>query len=259
MAQGIGSAFSGIGLLLRGLGLITRRPKLFLLAAIPPLITSTLFVIALVALVGNGLDLAAWLSPFADGWSTGLAEAVRVLIGLALIAGAVLVMVVAFSTITLTLGGPIYDLIAESVESELGDVPNPREEKVAVAMLRSIRQSLVLILISLLCTVLFFAIGFIPVVGQVAAPILSACFGGWMIAIELIGSAFDRRGLLRLSERRRAMQQQRWRVLGFGIPTFLLLSVPFLSVVVFPAATAGGTLLARELTGTTAPADANPR
>ena len=31
------------------------------------------------------------------------------------------------------------------------------------------------------------------------------------------------------------------------MPTFLLLSIPFVSVIVFPAATAGGTLLARSL------------
>lgn len=240
----------------RGLGLITRRPRLFLLAAVPPLITSILFVIALVALISNGVGIAEWLTPFADGWSAGLADAVRVLVGLAVVAGAVLLMVVAFSTITLTLGGPIYDLIAESVEKELGDVPHPREERAAVAMARSIRQSVALIVISLGCTILFFAVGFVPVIGQVASPVLSACFGGWMISLELLGSAFDRRGLLRLSDRRRAMQQQRWRVLGFGVPTFLLLSIPFLSVVVFPAATAGGTLLARELTGTPAKAGA---
>ena len=36
-------------------------------------------------------------------------------------------------------------------------------------------------------------------------------------------------------------------VLGFGIPAFLLLAIPFLAIVVFPAATAGGTILARRL------------
>jgi CysZ protein len=38
-------------------------------------------------------------------------------------------------------------------------------------------------------------------------------------------------------------------VLGFAMPTFLLMAIPFASVVVFPVATAGGTLLARQLLG----------
>jgi CysZ protein len=31
------------------------------------------------------------------------------------------------------------------------------------------------------------------------------------------------------------------------VPTFLLLAIPFVGIVVFPVATAGGTLLARQL------------
>jgi CysZ protein len=33
------------------------------------------------------------------------------------------------------------------------------------------------------------------------------------------------------------------------VPTFLLLAIPFVGVVVFPIATAGGTILARQLLG----------
>ena len=39
------------------------------------------------------------------------------------------------------------------------------------------------------------------------------------------------------------------RVLGLAVPTFLLLAMPFVGVVVFPIATAAGTLLARQLLG----------
>jgi CysZ protein len=42
---------------------------------------------------------------------------------------------------------------------------------------------------------------------------------------------------------------RRVRVLGFGVPTFLLLAIPFAGAVIFPIATAGGTLLARQLLG----------
>ncbi len=68
-----------------------------------------------------------------------------------------------------------------------------------------------------------------------------------MITTELIGSAFERRGQLTLAQRRTAMRRHRLRCLGFGVPCFLLLSIPLVAVLVFPAATAGGTLLARSL------------
>jgi CysZ protein len=72
-------------------------------------------------------------------------------------------------------------------------------------------------------------------------------FGGWMLATELVGSPLERRGVLTLRARRATLARRRWRTLGLGVPAFLLLSVPFVAVVVFPVATAAGTLLARQL------------
>nr|WP_275588505.1 EI24 domain-containing protein [Microlunatus panaciterrae] len=231
----------------RGLGLVVRRPRLFLWGALPPLITSIVFLAALVALATQIEPITAWLTPFAAGWSRDLATVVRVLVGAALIGGSVLVMVISFTAITLAVGSPLYDKIAESVEDELGDAPIPTPEPTTTSLARSVRQSVAFIAVSLLGSVALFLTGFVPLVGQLAAPVLSAVFGGWMLCTELIGTAFERRGLLQLSQRRAAMRRNRARVLGFAVPTFLLLAVPFAAVVVFPAAAAAGTLLARDL------------
>jgi CysZ protein len=244
----VGELATGVGLLPRGLSLIARRPRLFLLGAIPPAITSVIFTGLLIALITQLEPLVEWLTPFADGWTRGLATTVRVLIGTALGAGAVLIMVISFTTLTLALGSPLYDKLSESVEREFGDVPE-LEENVARGVLRALRQALVLIAVSIVGALLLFATGFLPVVGQTVVPVLSAIFGGWMLGIELVGAPFERRGLLRLSDRRAAMRVRRLRVLGFAVPTFLLLAIPFVGVVVFPVATAGGTILARQLLG----------
>lgn len=244
----VGELVVGAGLLLKGLGLITQRPRLFLLGAIPPLITSVIFTGLLIALITELDPAVEWLTPFADGWARGLATALRVLVGSALVGGAVLVMVISFTTLTLALGSPLYDKLSESVEQEFGDVPE-LDENVVRGIFRALRQAVALIGISALGALLLFATGFIPVVGQTVVPVISAMFGGWMLGIELVGSAFDRRGLLRLADRRAAMRRRRPLVLGFAVPTFLLLAIPFAGAVVFPIATAGGTLLARQLLG----------
>jgi len=170
------------------------------------------------------------------------------LVAVALVAGVVLLMVIAFTTLTLALGSPLYDKISEAVEREFGDVP-VLDEPVSRGVLRALRQALALIAISAPVSALLFLAGFIPAVGQTVVPVVSAMFGGWMLTIELVGAPFERRGRLRLSERRSAMRRGRFRVLGFAVPTFLLMAVPFASVAVFPIATAGGTLLARQLLG----------
>lgn len=238
---------TGVGVLFRGFGMIVRRPRLFLLGALPPLITSVLFLAALITLITQIGDLVTWLTPFTTAWDPTWAGVFQAVVGAAIIGATILVMVIGFTTITLALGFPLYDKIAEEVEEELGDAPEPVDEPVAASILRALRQSAALIALSVAIAGLLFPAGFIPLIGQTAVPVLSALFGGWMLCVELVGAAFDRRGRWRLRDRFAGMRQRRLRVLGFAVPAFLLLSVPFAAIAVFPAATAGGTILARDL------------
>ena len=244
----IGELLAGAGLLTRGMSLIVRRPRMFLMGAIPPAITSVIFTGLLIALITQLEPAVEWLTPFTDGWARGLVTTIRVVVGSALVAGAVLLMVISFTILTLALGSPLYDKLSESVEREFGEV-SELEENVARGLLRALRQAVTLIAASILGALVLFATGFVPVVGQTLVPVLAAMFGGWMLGIELVGASFERRGMLRLSDRRAAMRRRRLRVLGFAVPTFLLLAIPFAGVVIFPVATAGGTLLARQLLG----------
>jgi CysZ protein len=89
----VGELLAGAGLLTRGLSLIVRRPRMFLLGAIPPAITSVIFTGLLIALITQLEPAVDWLTPFADGWARGLATTIRVIVGTTLVAGSVLLMV----------------------------------------------------------------------------------------------------------------------------------------------------------------------
>ncbi|HEX8510164.1 MAG TPA: hypothetical protein VF635_11820, partial [Propionibacteriaceae bacterium] len=69
MASPLSEFVSGFALLGRGLALVLRRPRLAMLGAVPPLVTSVLFTGALVALVAKLEPLVRWLTPFTSGWS----------------------------------------------------------------------------------------------------------------------------------------------------------------------------------------------
>ncbi|MFI6577085.1 EI24 domain-containing protein [Nocardiopsis sp. NPDC050513] len=239
----------GAGALARGFGMMVRSPRLFVLGALPPLFTSLVFLALFVTLLVNVSDLAAWATPFSEGWEPVWRNVLRGAVAVALSVGAVLVMVVTFTTVTLTLGAPIYDKITELVEEQLGNAPEGSDETLTASVLRAIRQSLGIILASLAVTLVVFAIGFVPLIGQVVGAVLAAVLGGWLLAIELLAGAFDRRDLLLVRDRRRYMATRRLRVLGYAVPTYFLLAIPFVAIVVFPAAAAGGTILARELLG----------
>lgn len=250
-----GEVAGGLSLLGRGASFLVRRPRLFWLGAVPPAITSVLYVVVLVVLVDHLTALTTALTPFAVGWSTGLALTARVVVGTLLVGGTVLLMVLVFSTLTLAIGSPVYDAISEAVDRSFSGAPPALDEPVRTGVVRAVRQSTGLVAVSLAGAVVLFGAGFVPVVGQVAAAVGGALFGGWMLVTELVGSPLERRGVLTLRGRRATLARRRWRSLGLGVPCFLLLSVPFVAVVVFPVATAAGTLLARQLLDE--PADGN--
>jgi CysZ protein len=242
-----GDVVGGLGLVARSVSFLVRRPRLFWLGAVPPAITSVVFVVLLVLLVGYLSALTTLLTPFADGWSEGMALTARVVVGALLVGGAVLLMVLVFTTLTLALGSPVYDAISEAVDRSFPGAPGALEEPVRTGVSRAVRQSVGLVLTAAAGALVLFGVGFVPVAGQVVAAVGGAVFGGWMLVTELVGSPLERRGVLTLRGRRQVLARRRWRSLGLGVPLFLLLSVPFVAVVVFPVATAAGTLLARQL------------
>lgn len=237
---------TGVATLLRGLAMYGRNPRLVLLGIVPALISAALFVTAYAMLVVFADDLAAWVTPFADGWSSDLRRAVRLLAQLAFLGAGALIAVLTFTAVTLIIGDPFYEKISEMVEARFGGVPGAVE----VPWWRSLRHSLAdsarLIAMSMLVGITLLAAGVIPVVGQTVVPVVGALVGGWFLALELVGVPFYRRGL-RLPQRRAALRRRRPLALGFGVAVFCCFLIPLSAVLIMPAAVAGGTLLAREV------------
>src|SRR5690625_1623242 len=98
------------------MGLVLRRPRLALLGMVPPLFVSTL-MITLIALLGF-LGLGP-LTDLVTGWvPEGIRMAARILIGIVIMALAILAAVVLFASLTLALGAPIYERISIAAEKE---------------------------------------------------------------------------------------------------------------------------------------------
>lgn len=251
----LGEFVGGVGLLGRGLRLWATSPRLMLLGAIPALVVGAVFVGLIVVAGVAADDLARAATPFADVWPEWSRRLVRLAAGLAVTALAVLLAVVAFTATTLLVGDPFYERIWRHVETAEGDAPAEIERGFWAGLARSAGDSLRLLVATAAVGLLLFVGGFAPVVGQTVVPLLGALTGGWFLAVELTGYAFDARGRT-LRERRRLLATRRARTLGLGTATYLLFFVPLGAVVIMPAAVAAATLLAREATSATpAPTD----
>lgn len=244
----MGEVIRGAGFLVRGLGIVLARPKLFVLGMIPPLITSVLIIAALVALAFNLDSIVGALTGFTQDWG-GWGAAVRAVVGVVLFIAAVLLMVLTFTTITLLLGDPIYQEISKRVDAEMGGLPPETEESTATMVGRSVRQSAATIGLSILAALLSFLVGLVPAVGAALAAIASALTGGRLMARELTSPGFERRGFLETAQRSPILKQNRALSMGFAVPAFWLLAIPGVAVLVFPAAVAGGTLVVRQMLG----------
>jgi CysZ protein len=236
--------FTGVRLLGAGLRMWVTAPRLMMIGAVPALLVAAVYAVALVLLAVNLEGIAEWSTPFAAGWQEPFRSVVRVAAALGILAVTALLAVYTFVSLTLLIGDPFYERIWRTVENRLGGVSDEHEQPFWPSVLRGTGEALRMLAATAGIGVLLFAGGFLPVVGQTVVPVLAALVGGWFLAIELTGFAFEARGF-RLRERRRALGASRARALGFGVAAYLIFLVPLGAVIVMPAAVAGATLLTR--------------
>ena len=239
---------TGAGLLGRGLGLVLRRPRMLALGLLPAVLAGVLYTALLIALFVFITDLAAGVTWFADDWPATWRDLTRVVAGVALVGISGLTGVLTFTAVTLLIGDPFYEKISGMVEDRFGGVPDEVEVSLGRSLARSLVDSLRLIGLSVLLGIPLFLTGLIPVVGQTVVPVLGGAVGGWLLAVELTGVPFQRRGR-RLRHRREALRGHRATALGFGVAVFACFLIPLGAVLLMPAAVVGGTLLSRKVLG----------
>ncbi|MHA6764213.1 EI24 domain-containing protein [Streptacidiphilus sp. PAMC 29251] len=213
---------------------------------LPGLVSLLLYLAALAALVTWVGDLADWLTPFADHWSSGLRTTTRDLAALILVGGGLMLAVVTFTAVTLLIGEPFYESLSERVEQIEGGGPAPLGLPWWRQLLWGLRDALASVLLVACIGLLLFVLGFIPVVGQTVIPVVGICVSGFFLTEQLTALAFQRRSLT-FRQRVRRLRGRLPLALGFGVPLVLLFLIPLVAVFAMPGAVAGATLLVREL------------
>jgi CysZ protein len=244
----VGDFVTGVRYFGQGFGMLARRPKLLFIGMLPAVLTAVILLGAMIALVANIDHLAALVTPFAEHWSGGERLVTRLAAGLALVGAAVLLGLVGFTAVTLVVGGPFYENIAEQIEDDLSIAMGHVDLSWWKQFLSGLRDGIVLLLRSLVFTIPLFLAGFLPVVGQIVVPVLVALTTAWFMALEVVAVPFYRRGI-GLRDRTAMLRRRRTLALGLGLPAALLCMIPLLAIVVMPVAFAGGVLVALDVLG----------
>ncbi|MET7506344.1 EI24 domain-containing protein [Streptomyces albidoflavus] len=222
--------------------------KTFGLGLLPGLITLVVYAAALVALAFGADDLIAWATPFADGWGSPWLGLFRGFLTAVLFALGLMLAVITFTSVTLLVGSPFYDAVSERVDASVdGNVPTSGRSFWHDLWV-STRDSLRILVRAAIWGVLLFALGFIPVVGQTAIPVIGFFVTGFFLTEELASVALARRDV-DLRARLTLLRSRRTLAWGFGVPLALAYVIPFVAVFLMPGAVAGATLLSRDLLG----------
>lgn len=213
---------------------------------IPALIALVLYAAVLTVLALWSGDIAAWATPFADGWGSPWQGLLRgVFVGL-LFAGGLMLSVLTFTAVTLLIGDPFYESLSEKVEESEGYCPPSPDRPVWQEIWIALRDSVHVLLRAAGFGILLFVLGFVPFLGQTVIPAIGFCVSGFFLAVELTSVAMQRRDVP-VRERLRLLRGRKALAIGFGTPVVLLFLIPFVAVVLMPGAVAGATLLVRDL------------
>lgn len=233
----------GVRLYGRGVALWRTRPGLAALGLVPGLVTAWLFVLGFVLLVATlGAASGAIASWVVD--EGALHDLIQVAAALALVGGALVLSVIAFVSVTATLGQPVYEAIARRVDESLGPVEDAREQAWWRSLARGAADGAQMLALGVAVAATAAFVGLLPVLGAALAWIVGAGWGGWLLAVEFTAVPFERRGYS-LRQRREALHDCGAVAVGFGVSAFIASSFAPLAVLTMPLSVAGGVHLAR--------------
>lgn len=196
-----------------------------------------LFVVTAVLTVGGGYALFRYTETLATGglWATLGVWALRI-VGL-------LVLFLAAPLLSITLCNLLFPVFSEIPFLAGLDAVAPARSQIlrkrsglplSSTMGNSLRRLARLIAIAFAC----FALGFIPVLGPLLAPVLSFYWTARLVGWEMLDPYFDREGM-HWNKQKKAIKSHAAEVLGLGLVCAPLLSIPLVGPLFFGLLQAG--------------------
>ncbi|WP_337057287.1 sulfate transporter CysZ [Pseudomonas sp. USHLN015] len=231
-------ALSGPQYLGEGLKLIL-SPGLRLFVLLPLTLNLVLFI----ALIGFAMQqFSGWVDAFMPSlpsWASFLEYLIWPLFVILVL----LLVFFSFTMIANIIAAPFNGFLAEKVEVVVrgqDDFPPFSWAELTAMVPRTVGRELRKLGYFLPRAIGLLVLSFIPGVNLVATP-LWFLFGVWMMAVQYIDYPADNHKL-GWNEMLAWLREKRWQSLGFGGSVYLALLIPFVNIVMMPAAVAGATL-----------------
>jgi CysZ protein len=241
----LGARFwTGVRFAASGVPTTLRSPKLLGLAMIPVLIHTAIYIGLVLLSLRWYDDVVAWSTSIGPEWIRGVVHAAAAVLFIA-------AMLVIGLLVTIVVGSivcdPFYDLLSERAEEELlgksfgapftwrGVIPG---------VLREAGASIVRLSIYVPVALCIWALGFVPIVGQVLGAPLALCWTWLFVCYEVLVRNLSRHGQP-IGQRLQTLFSHKALALGFGAGAWVCLFLPFFA----PFIVVGGTRMFLALAG----------
>jgi len=230
----------GFGDVAGGFRFLNARPRLWGYVIAPAIITLLLLAAAIYGIAHAASPLVAYVTGGLPGWLRGIASTLlEIIVVVGLAAGALVI----FVSVAGIVAGPFNELLSEAVERAATGEPGPGfsfagfAKGLVMGILHGIRR----LGIAILCVILLFALGFVPVIGTIAALALGVVFTARAAAYDCYDAVLSRRELS-YAAKLDHLRANRSRSFGLGLAVAGLLLVPGLNLVALGVGAAGATL-----------------
>ncbi len=225
---------SGFGYFIEGFSLIT-KPGLRAYLIIPTLIN----VLVLVALfLVTYLQFDTWVAgimSFFPEWMSFLYWLVWLIALLVVF----FLLLVCFTFVANLIASPFNALLSIKVEEYLTGKPPTSEVAIWMILPRAVGREIVKLLYLLPRLLALLVITVIPVI-NVISPVLWILLGAWMMALQYADYGADNNDVS-IRELRARLGKAKLQAILFGLPAYLLLTIPIVNLVLMPVGVAGGT------------------
>jgi CysZ protein len=225
---------TGLECFLDGFQLI-RRPGLRRYFIVPCLINAVVLTLLVVLSYSHFGDWVAIIVAWFPDWMSALYWLVW---GISLIVLLVLILFV-FTFVANIIASPFNAILSIKVEQVLTGAAPVSTVSPWLILPRSVARELGKLRYILPRLLGLLLITIIPVINTVA-PFLWVLFGAWMMSIQYADYAADNNDVS-FGELQSRMRARRFDALMFGLPAYLLLTVPVVNLVLMPIGVAGGT------------------
>jgi CysZ protein len=230
----------GAGDVSSGLAVLRAHPALWKWLLAPALVTLVLIVAAVAGIVHLVDPVVGWITSHLPHV---LASAAGTLVELVVILLLGLAGMLVFVAVAGAIAGPFNEMLSEQIEARLRGEPAPGFSlpeflhQLGLGLVHGIRRLIVAVLGSLLVI----AIGFIPVVGTVAAFVIGGWFAARAAAYDSYDAVLSRRSL-GYRAKLDYLEANRSRTLGLGAAVAAMLLVPGLNLIALGLGAAGATV-----------------